>query len=83
MVSFLGAGQDAPVFVCMGNPPYDRQQIESEEENHEKRKGGWVRFGDEGVENIGILQDFLKPLPTGGQGLHAKNLYNDYVYFWR
>ncbi|MFC2066774.1 type ISP restriction/modification enzyme [Chloroflexota bacterium] len=72
-----------PVFVCMGNPPYDRQQIESEEENPEKRKGGWVRFGDKGVENSGILQDFLKPLATGGLGLHAKNLYNDYVYFWR
>jgi len=72
-----------PVFVCMGNPPYDRQQIEPEEENPEKRKGGWVRFGDEGVENSGILQDFLKPLATGGLGLHAKNLYNDYVYFWR
>jgi len=72
-----------PVFVCMGNPPYDRQQIESEEEYPEKRKGGWVRFGDEGVENSGILQDFLKPLANGGLGLHAKNLYNDYVYFWR
>ena len=46
-------------------------------------KAGWVRFGDEGVENSGILQDFLKPLATGGLGLHAKNLYNDYVYFWR
>ena len=72
-----------PVFVCMGNPPYDRQQIEIEAENPEKRKGGWVRFGDEGVENDGILQDFLKPLATSGLGLHAKNLYNDYVYFWR
>jgi len=68
------------IFVCMGNPPYDRQQAESEDEEI-NRKGGWVRFGDNG--NDGILNDFLTPLQEEGMSVHAKNLYNDYVYFWR
>ena len=69
------------VLVCMGNPPYDRQVIAPEAEEKEQRKGGWVRFGEDGKE--GILEDFLKPVRDAGQGVHAKNLYNDYVYFWR
>jgi hypothetical protein len=72
-----------PVLVVMGNPPYHRQQIELEEQGLVKRKGGWVRFGEAGKEGEGILQDFIKPLEALGWGLHAKNLYNDYVYFWR
>jgi hypothetical protein len=74
---------DTPVLVCIGNPPYDRQVIEVENQAAEKRKGGWVRYGDEGVENKGILQDFVQPLTDLNLGVHAKNLYNDYVYFWR
>jgi len=84
--------QDTPVLVCIGNPPYDRQQIKEEDQGVENRKGGWVRFGDnqqEADENEqliseqAILQDFLEPLRQSGQMVHAKNLYNDYVYFWR
>lgn len=84
--------QDTPVLVCIGNPPYDRQQIEAEDQGVEKRKGGWVRFGDDQQEadeneqlisEQAILQDFLEPLRQTGQMVHAKNLYNDYVYFWR
>lgn len=84
--------QDTPVLVCIGNPPYDRQQIETADQGVENRKGGWVRFGDnqqEADENEqlisaqAILQDFLEPLRQTGQSVHAKNLYNDYVYFWR
>ena len=43
-----------------------------------------MRYGDggEGAEPP-ILQDFLSPVREAGQGLHLKNLYNDYVYFWR
>jgi len=70
-----------PVLVCIGNPPYDRQQIEEAEKEIVKRKGGWVRFGDKG--EVPIFEDFLKPLEPLGLGVHAKNLYNDYVYFWR
>lgn len=74
---------EVPVLVVIGNPPYHRQQIELEEQGQVKRKGGWVRFGEGGKEGEGILQDFIKPLEALGLGVHAKNLYNDYVYFWR
>jgi hypothetical protein len=84
--------KDTSVLVCIGNPPYDRQQINEADQGIERRKGGWVRFGDnqqqadqqgQGIENRAILQDFLDPLTKMGLGVHAKNLYNDYVYFWR
>jgi len=103
--------QNTPIFVCIGNPPYARQQIDDKDQGIEKRKGGWVRFKDnrqegskssqpiekettskdfdeslksfQAVEERPILQDFLDPLTQAGQGIHAKNLYNDYVYFWR
>ncbi|MBN1660252.1 MAG: N-6 DNA methylase [Anaerolineae bacterium] len=70
-----------PVLVCIGNPPYDRQQIAAGAD--EKRKGGWVRFGDADDESDALLKDFIEPLAEYGLGVHAKNLYNDYVYFWR
>ena len=73
---------ETPVLVCIGNPPYNRQTIDDEHAG-EKRKGGWVRFGNSGKEGTGILQDFLNPLEPLGLGVHAKNIYNDYVYFWR
>lgn len=77
---------ETPILVCLGNPPYDREQREYDPTatNKEKRKGGWVRYGDpENPEKGGILEDFLNPVRESGQGLHLKNLYNDYVYFWR
>ena len=30
-----------------------------------------------------LVEDFLAPLTALGLGVHAENLYNDYVYFWR
>jgi hypothetical protein len=71
------------VLVCMGNPPYDREQRDPEHDPEARRKGGWVRHGDEehGISNI--LEDFLAPARAARQGVHLKNLYNDYVYFWR
>lgn len=68
------------VLVCIGNPPYDRQQIDPKDEDTE-RKGGWVRFGDDGDDPI--LDDFIEPVREAGAGGQLKNLYNDYVYFWR
>ncbi|HXG39538.1 MAG TPA: type ISP restriction/modification enzyme, partial [Candidatus Limnocylindrales bacterium] len=68
------------VFVCIGNPPYDRQVIDPGD-LATARKGGWVRFGERGEG--GILEDFLAPARAAGAGVHLKNLYNDYVYFWR
>jgi len=74
---------NVPVLVCIGNPPYDRQTIQHEEQATVRRKGGWVRFGDSGEDGTGIHADFLEPLKPLNWMVHAKNTYNDYVYFWR
>ena len=75
--------KDTRILVCLGNPPYDRENRDPEEEV-ERRKGGWVRYGDEGPDVPSpILEDFLAPAREAGAGVHLKNLYNDYVYFWR
>lgn len=74
--------RDVRILVCMGNPPYDREQWGQNEIQDARRKGGWVRFGENfenRVETLGILRDFIR----GAPGVHVKNLYNDYVYFWR
>jgi type ISP restriction-modification system protein len=68
------------VLVCIGNPPYYRQAIDPSDIGVE-RQGGWVRHGDHGDD--AILNDFLAPVAAAGMGVHAKNLYNLYVYFWR
>ena len=81
---------EGEILVCLGNPPYDRQQIE-ESDTTVQRKGGWVRFGDqikggapqERQGERAILKDFTEPAEKAGAGVHIKNLYNDYVYFWR
>lgn len=82
--------QGGDILVCLGNPPYDRQTIE-EGDTTTERKGGWVRRGDEvkggaKQEKQGeraIFKDFTDPATKAGAGVHLKNLYNDYVYFWR
>ena len=66
--------------VCIGNPPYDREQG-SNRSSAGKRKGGVVRYGVPGMAPL--LDDVLGPLSAAGLGKHAKNVYNDYVYFWR
>ncbi|MFO7481715.1 type ISP restriction/modification enzyme [Oceanibaculum nanhaiense] len=82
--------QGGDILVCLGNPPYDRQQIDLNDTTTQ-RKGGWVRFGDQ-VEGAAkqeqqgerpIFKDFTEPATRAGAGVHLKNLYNDYVYFWR
>lgn len=67
---------DTSIIVCLGNPPYFRQVIDADDEGVE-RQGGWIRYGGEG--EAPKLADFLRDAP----GIHAKNLYNLYVYFWR
>ena len=74
--------RDVPVVVCLGNPPYDREQRDPDSDEG-RRKGGWVRYGDDGDSTPPILEDFLAPARAAGAGVHLKNLYNDYVYFWR
>ena len=78
----LKVKKDTRIFVCLGNPPYDREERDPSDESG-RRKGGWVRHGDEGSDETPILEDFLKPARDAGLGVHIKNLYNDYVYFWR
>ena len=81
---------EGEILVCLGNPPYDRQQIE-EDYATVQRKGGWVRFGDqikggapqEKQGERAIFKDFTEPAEKAGASVHIKNLYNDYVYFWR
>jgi len=67
--------------VVIGNPPYDREQRDLGDTG--KRKGGVVRFEASGVENSPLLESVTKPMTDAGLGRHIKNLYNDYVYFWR
>ena len=71
----LRVKEAVPVLVCLGNPPYDRHVAD------DTTKGGWVRHGAEGER--AILDDFVTPARDAGFGVHLKNLYNLYVYFWR
>ena len=66
--------------VVIGNPPYDREQKVSGDTG--KRKGGVVRYGVKGFTKP-LLDDVITPMQAAGLGKHVKNLYNDYVYFWR
>ncbi len=76
--------KDTRVFICLGNPPYDRDLRDPNEDNETRRKGGWVRFGDDGKDpQKPILEDFLAPVRDAGDGIHLKPVFNDYVYFWR
>jgi predicted helicase len=50
---------DAPILVCLGNPPYRRRAADPS-----------TRAG-------------LADLADAADGIHLKNLYNDYVHFWR
>lgn len=68
---------EQPVFVCMGNPPYFREESD---DGSEKTRGKWVRFGDDNrPDEPPILGNFITSIVGG----HAKNLFNLYVYFWR
>ena len=76
--------KDTRVFVCLGNPPYDRDLRDPSEATGPHRKGGWVRFGDVGDDTTKpIFEDFVAPVREAGDGVHLKPIYNDYVYFWR
>ncbi|MEE3851788.1 type ISP restriction/modification enzyme [Gordonia sp. LSe1-13] len=71
--------QDARFTVVIGNPPYEREQ--KDVGDTAKRKGGVVRHGTAGVTPL--LDDVIEPMRAAGHGKHVKNLYNDYIYFWR
>ena len=61
-------------------PPYDREQRAAGATG--RRKGGIVRYDIEGAPGP-LLADVTKVMSDAGLGVHIKNLYNDYVYFWR
>jgi len=80
-VRALAVKKEVPVIVCLGNPPYDRHEAATSDNGD--RTGSWVRWGDDGKGTDAILHDFLAPPTAAGHGIHVKNLYNLYVYFWR
>ncbi|MCY3850801.1 MAG: hypothetical protein OXF75_08380 [Acidimicrobiaceae bacterium] len=65
--------------VVVGNPPYDREQRSAGDTG--RRKGGVVRHGTAGIEPL--IKTVLEPMKAADLGHHLKNVYNDYVYFWR
>ncbi len=65
--------------VIIGNPPYDREQRAIGDAS--KRKGGVVRYGAPGREPL--IKEVTEPMKSAGLGKHLKNIYNDYIYFWR
>lgn len=71
--------RNARFTICIGNPPYEREQRAVDDES--KRKGGVVRYGTQGVAPL--MQHLIAPMRAAGLGRHVKNLYNDYIYFWR
>jgi hypothetical protein len=77
----LKVKSEVPVIVCLGNPPYGRH--DAADDTNQARTGGWVRWGDRGDGRTAIFQDFVNPALDAGYGVHVKNLYNLYVYFWR
>ena len=90
----LDVKRSVSVIVCLGNPPYDRHEAASGD--NKARTGGWVRWGDDSKghrlkgdgsgemsSQPAILQQFVEPAVAAGHGVHVKNLYNLYVYFWR
>ena len=77
----LKVKSNVPVIVCLGNPPYDRHEAATMD--NKAVTGGWVRWGDSEKGDDAILQDFIDPVVAAGHGVHVKNLYNLYIYFWR
>ena len=65
--------------VVIGNPPYDREHRAAGDTG--KRKGGVIRHGTAGMDPL--IRTVTEPMKAAGLGRHLKNVYNDYVYFWR
>lgn len=63
----LAAPFAPPIDLIITNPPWAR----------DKGGGGWIRHGH------GLTPPPLADFAAHGDGLHRKNLYNQYVYFWR
>jgi hypothetical protein len=69
------------ILVCIGNPPYEREEGDPNATIEDRDTGSWIRGRDS--EHIAPLETFLQPARDAGAGKHLRNLYNSYVYFWR
>ena len=58
-----------PLTVIIGNPPYKR--------------GTRGAFPEQNWVQKDLLQPYLRGSSVKGYGVHLKNIYNEYVYFWR
>jgi len=69
------------ITVVIGNPPYRRVRADIEG----RGSGGWVLTGPvPGRKRGGSLFDDLRTIAQKNRlGVHFKNAYNLYVYFWR
>lgn len=66
--------------IVIGNPPYERGG-RNRFDSDDRPKGGVVTEGRPGLP--ALLDTLVTLMRNYGEGRQAKNLYNDYVYFWR
>ena len=78
------------MLVCLGNPPYDRQAIDlADAELLNARAAGFAtatlarRRTPASRDTAAAGRLSWTRSGQAGAGVHLKNLYNDYVYFWR
>jgi len=67
-------------WIRFGDPLPDNVK---KDKKGKKRKLQSVRARLASRERQSILRSFIDPAITAGHGVHIKNLYNLYVYFWR
>jgi len=61
--------------------PVAGNTVNDKKGNERKLKTPQARLSER--ERRSILRDFITPAAAAGHGIHIKNLYNLYVYFWR
>lgn len=69
--------RELAVFVCIGNPPYQRSR------DADGTLGAWVRTGRPDLGRVGLIDDFVAPLRDANRGSQANTLAELSVYFWR
>ena len=67
-VKALAVKREAPVLVCLGNPPYDRHEAARSRQRGAHRRMG-AGGGDGGKGTDAILRDFLDPVAAAGHGV--------------
>lgn len=61
-----------PILVCIGNPPYEREESDPSTEDVATDTGGWIRNGDNQTRSP--LESFLRPARESGAGKYLRNL---------